>query len=89
MYLPDYGVATSEPDAAEETPTESKEFNITYADYEKPTTTKKMPEPGKYKGLEAFNKAFDEVIAEDKDAAKYRNFLTRIAEKESAFDNYV
>lgn len=93
VYLPDYGIAsaTSEPTSAEETPTESKEFNITYVDYEKPTTptTKKMPEPGKYKGLEAFNKAFDEVISEDKDAAKYRNFLTRIAEKESAFDNYV
>ena len=42
-----------------------------------------------YKGLDAFNKAFDEVIAEDSSAAKYRDFLTRIAEKESAFDSYV
>lgn len=93
VYLPDYGVASATSElTAEETPTESKEFNITYVDYDKPTTSttnKKMPEPGKYKGLEAFNKAFDEVISEDKDAAKYRNFLTRIAEKESKFDNYI
>jgi hypothetical protein len=78
---------TTEPEEEKE-----QDFTITYQDYTTPknsNTPKDTITMPQYKGLEAFNKAFDEVIAEDKDAAKYRNFLTKIAEKESAFDSYV
>lgn len=78
---------TTEPEEEKE-----QDFTITYKDYTTPknsNTPKDTTTMPQYKGLEAFNKAFDEVIAEDKDAAKYRNFLTKIAEKESAFDSYV
>lgn len=68
---------------------EEQDYTITYKDYEKTTPKKSNRTMPHYKGLDAFNKAFDEVIAEDANAAKYRDFLTRIAEKESAFDSYV
>lgn len=41
------------------------------------------------RGLTQFNKYYDEVEKEMPDAKRYRDFLTKIAEKESGFDSYI
>lgn len=45
--------------------------------------------PKSYKGLAAFNKAYDEVEASNPEAKKYRQFLTKMAEQESGFDSAI
>lgn len=74
--------------AQEETEQETP-YSITWEDYDRDTTSKKYTPSKKYQGLDEFNKAFDEVVAEDNSASKYRDFLTRIAEKESGFNSYI
>ena len=41
------------------------------------------------KGLEEFNKWYDEVEKEDPEAKNYRQFLTKMAEQESGFDSRI
>lgn len=41
------------------------------------------------KGLEEFNKWYDEVEKEDPEAKDYRQFLTKMAEQESGFDSRI
>lgn len=58
----------------------------------KPVTTSSMTAPTNikaYKGLAAFNKAYDEVVASNPEAAKYRQFLTKMAEQESGFNSSI
>ena len=45
--------------------------------------------PKSYKGLAAFNKAYDEVEASNPEAKKYRQFLTKMAEQESGFNSAI
>lgn len=41
------------------------------------------------KGLDEFNKWYDEVEKEDPEAKNYRKFLTKMAEQESGFNSYI
>lgn len=57
---------------------------------DKPTTNKPVTKtPKSYKGLTAFNKAYDEVEASNPEAKKYRKFLTKMAEQESGFNSVI
>lgn len=55
----------------------------------KPVASKVTYTPKSYKGLAAFNKAYDEVEASNPDAKKYRQFLTKMAEQESGFNSAI
>lgn len=55
----------------------------------KPVASKVTYTPKSYKGLAAFNKAYDEVEASNPEAKKYRQFLTKMAEQESGFDSAI
>lgn len=73
----------------EQVSTPENEITITYKDYEKPSQQTQRPVMKNYKGLADFTKFYDEIVAEDASAANYRDFLTRIAEKESKFDSTI
>lgn len=47
------------------------------------------PKINNIKGLEEFNKIYDEVETTNKDAKKYRQLLTKLAEKESGFNSAI
>ena len=55
----------------------------------KPVASKVTYTPKSYKGLAAFNKAYDEVEASNPEAKKYRQFLTKMAEQESGFNSAI
>lgn len=54
-----------------------------------PVASKVTYTPKSYKGLAAFNKAYDEVEASNPEAKKYRQFLTKMAEQESGFNSAI
>ena len=58
-----------------------------------PVITQQMEEeivmPKQSKGLDEFNKWYDEVEKEDPEAKNYRKFLTKMAEQESGFNSYI
>ena len=54
-----------------------------------PVASKVTYTPKSYKGLAAFNKAYDEVEASNPEAKKYRQFLTKRAEQESGFNSAI
>ena len=62
-----------EPDVVANNPTVVSVIN-------KPVASKVTYTPKSYKGLAAFNKAYDEVEASNPEAKKYRQFLTKMAE---------
>ena len=71
-----------EPDVVANNPTVVSVIN-------KPVASKVTYTPKSYKGLAAFNKAYDEVEASNPEAKKYRQFLTKMAEQESGFDSAI
>lgn len=73
---------TNEPDVVANNPTVEPVIN-------KPVASKVTYTPKSYKGLAAFNKAYDEVEASNPEAKKYRQFLTKMAEQESGFDSAI
>ena len=68
---------TDEPDVVANNPTAE------------PVASKVTYTPKSYKGLAAFNKAYDEVEASNPEAKKYRQFLTKMAEQESGFNSAI
>lgn len=73
---------TNEPDVVANNPTVEPVIN-------KPVASKVTYTPKSYKGLAAFNKAYDEVEASNPEAKKYRQFLTKMAEQESGFNSAI
>lgn len=73
---------TDETDVVANNPTAEPVIN-------KPVASKVTYTPKSYKGLAAFNKAYDEVEASNPDAKKYRQFLTKMAEQESGFNSAI
>ena len=73
---------TNEPDVVANNPTAEPVIN-------KPVASKVTYTPKSYKGLAAFNKAYDEVEASNPEAKKYRQFLTKMAEQESGFNSAI
>lgn len=73
---------TNEPDVVTNNPTVEPVIN-------KPVASKVTYTPKSYKGLAAFNKAYDEVEASNPEAKKYRQFLTKMAEQESGFNSAI
>lgn len=73
---------TNEPDVVANNPTVVSVIN-------KPVASKVTYTPKSYKGLAAFNKAYDEVEASNPEAKKYRQFLTKMAEQESGFNSAI
>ena len=73
---------TNETDVVANNPTAEPVIN-------KPVASKVTYTPKSYKGLAAFNKAYDEVEASNPEAKKYRQFLTKMAEQESGFDSAI
>lgn len=73
---------TNEPDVVANNPTVEPVIN-------KPVASKVTYTPKSYKGLTAFNKAYDEVEASNPEAKKYRQFLTKMAEQESGFNSAI
>ena len=73
---------TNETDVVANNPTAEPVIN-------KPVASKVTYTPKSYKGLAAFNKAYDEVEASNPDAKKYRQFLTKMAEQESGFNSAI
>lgn len=73
----------SKPDTIEKTSV------ATDAVINKPVASKVTYTPKSYKGLAAFNKAYDEVEASNPEAKKYRQFLTKMAEQESGFNSAI
>lgn len=73
---------TNEPDVVANNPIAEPVIN-------KPVASKVTYTPKSYKGLAAFNKAYDEVEASNPEAKKYRQFLTKMAEQESGFDSAI
>lgn len=73
---------TDEPDVVANNPTAEPVIN-------KPVASKVTYTPKSYKGLAAFNKAYDEVEASNPEAKKYRQFLTKMAEQESGFNSAI
>lgn len=73
---------TEETDVVANNPTAEPVIN-------KPVASKVTYTPKSYKGLAAFNKAYDEVEASNPDAKKYRQFLTKMAEQESGFNSAI
>ena len=71
-----------EPDVVANNPTVVSVIN-------KPVASKVTYTPKSYKGLAAFNKAYDEVEASNPEAKKYRQFLTKMAEQESGFNSAI
>lgn len=71
-----------EPDVVANNPTVEPVIN-------KPVASKVTYTPKSYKGLAAFNKAYDEVEASNPEAKKYRQFLTKMAEQESGFNSAI
>ena len=71
-----------EPDVVVDKPTVEPVIN-------KPVASKVTYTPKSYKGLAAFNKAYDEVEASNPEAKKYRQFLTKMAEQESGFNSAI
>ncbi len=71
-----------EPDVVANNPTAEPVIN-------KPVASKVTYTPKSYKGLAAFNKAYDEVEASNPEAKKYRQFLTKMAEQESGFNSAI
>lgn len=72
----------NEPDVVANNPTAEPVIN-------KPVASKVTYTPKSYKGLAAFNKAYDEVEASNPEAKKYRQFLTKMAEQESGFNSAI
>lgn len=73
---------TNEPDVVANNPIAEPVIN-------KPVASKVTYTPKSYKGLAAFNKAYDEVEASNPEAKKYRQFLTKMAEQESGFNSAI
>lgn len=73
---------TNETDVVANNPTVEPVIN-------KPVASKVTYTPKSYKGLAAFNKAYDEVEASNPEAKKYRQFLTKMAEQESGFNSAI
>lgn len=73
---------TNETDVVANNPTAEPVIN-------KPVASKVTYTPKSYKGLAAFNKAYDEVEASNPEAKKYRQFLTKMAEQESGFNSAI
>lgn len=73
---------TNETDVVANNPTVEPVIN-------KPVASKVTYTPKSYKGLTAFNKAYDEVEASNPEAKKYRQFLTKMAEQESGFNSAI
>lgn len=73
---------TDETDVVANNPTAEPVIN-------KPVASKVTYTPKSYKGLAAFNKAYDEVEASNPEAKKYRQFLTKMAEQESGFNSAI
>lgn len=73
---------TEETDVVANNPTAEPVIN-------KPVASKVTYTPKSYKGLAAFNKAYDEVEASNPEAKKYRQFLTKMAEQESGFNSAI
>lgn len=73
---------TNEPDVVANNPTVEPVIN-------KSVASKVTYTPKSYKGLAAFNKAYDEVEASNPEAKKYRQFLTKMAEQESGFNSAI
>ena len=73
---------TNETDVVANNPTAKPVIN-------KPVASKVTYTPKSYKGLAAFNKAYDEVEASNPEAKKYRQFLTKMAEQESGFNSAI
>ena len=73
---------TNETDVVANNPTAEAVIN-------KPVASKVTYTPKSYKGLAAFNKAYDEVEASNPEAKKYRQFLTKMAEQESGFNSAI
>lgn len=73
---------TEETDVVANNPTVESVIN-------KPVASKVTYTPKSYKGLAAFNKAYDEVEASNPEAKKYRQFLTKMAEQESGFNSAI
>lgn len=70
----------------EDTPiTDVKTDNVEKTD----TVTETSPQVTASKGLDSFNKAYDEVEKSNPEAKKYRQFLTKMAEQESGFDSVI
>ena len=73
---------TNEPDVVANNPIAEPVIN-------KSVASKVTYTPKSYKGLAAFNKAYDEVEASNPEAKKYRQFLTKMAEQESGFNSAI
>lgn len=78
---------TNETDVVANNPTAEPVINKPVIN--KPVASKVTYTPKSYKGLAAFNKAYDEVEASNPEAKKYRQFLTKMAEQESGFNSAI
>lgn len=80
-YVPTY--TTKEETSKVETP------DTTIVKEETPVMKKELFNIKPSKGLDEFNKWYDEVEKEDPEAKNYRQFLTKMAEQESGFDSRI
>lgn len=83
---------TQEP--TKETDNQKDKNFIGWGYYDKPKDNSNLDSNDKpiintYSGQKDFDKAFDEVIKTDSEAAKWRNFLTEVARRESGFNSTI